>query len=130
MPESAELAVVLGGLANLGLALVRMFGLQGQGAQLDKLPGRAAMSRTSMVLMIYRQMFVFFAFGALSLLHARELASTPLGFTLVVTMALFLLLKAGEHIYVPEVRRERLRFEFALAVVGGAAYVWAATSGI
>jgi len=130
MPKSAEVAIILGGMANLGLAVVRIYGLHILVTRPDKAPVQGPMSRRSAVLMIYRQIFLFLAFGSVSLLHADELATTPLGFTLVVTMALLLLLKAGEHIYVPEIRQERLHFEFALAIIGGAAYVWAATSGI
>jgi hypothetical protein len=88
------------------------------------------MSRASAALMIYRQIFVFLAFGFISLLHERELSTTPLGFTLLIIMALFLLLKAGEHIFVKELRQERVHLEFALALAGGASYLWAATSGI
>ena len=130
MPHAVDIAIVVGGVAYLGLALVRLLGLHALVSRPDKVPMRVGMSRSSAALMIYRQIFVFLAFGAISLLHAGELATTALGFTTVLIMALFLLLKAGEHIYVPEIRQERLHFEFALALIGGASYLWAVTSGI
>jgi hypothetical protein len=127
MPHSSELAITLGGVAYVALALVRIFGMHALTTRPEQAAAPQGMSRQNALLMIYRQIFIFLAFGSVSLLHATELATTRLGFTLVVTMALFLLLKAGEHVYAVEVRRQRLHLEFALALLGGAAYVWAVT---
>lgn len=124
--EPAQLTVVIGSVANLALALWRAWSLQ----RLPE-PPRAATARdrtahASMMLSGYRQVFTFLIFGAISLLHAEAMLTTAIGFTLSVAITLLLLLRAFEHLFVPELRRQRDFVDLSLSLVGATFYGWAA----
>lgn len=130
MGHSAQLAVVVAALATLGLALWRALALQ-RLVQQRRPPGAARAAQASAVLLGYRQVFTLLIFGAISLLPAEAMVSTALGFTLVIAIGLTLLLRAFEHLFVPEVRVTRDYLDLSLCLLGATFYGWAAaTSGV
>jgi hypothetical protein len=127
MGGSAEFAVTIGALACLGLALRQIVTLgktlpHSTSAAQD----RNSANRRSAVLMGYRQVFTLLIFGFASLLHPQEMVTTTLGFTFSVAFALFLLLRAYEHLSVPELRRTRDYLDLSLSLLAATFYGWAA----
>jgi hypothetical protein len=134
MPLSANAAVTLGGIANLTLAVIRIFAIavirSGKSLPIRVTADGKDIGPAGAAFMVNRQVFIPLAFGLLSLVYAHQFAATPLGLGLALVIGVFLLLRAAEHFLIPELRKHGSLFEGLVALVGGVAYSWAVVSGI
>jgi hypothetical protein len=134
MPLSGSAAVTLGGIANLTLAVIRVFAIaairSGKSVPIRVMAEGKDIGPAGAAFMVSRQVFVPLAFGLLSLVYAHQFTTTPLGLGLALVIALFLLLRAAEYFLVPELRKHGLLFEGVIALLGGVAYSWTVVSGI
>jgi hypothetical protein len=121
----AVFALLTGAMATLLLAVWRAYALQ-----LASRGSRTALqtrlfSQSPAALSAYRQVFTLLIFGSVSLLHAEAMVTTALGFSLSLAIGLFLLLKAFEHLFIPDMRRSRDYVDLSLSLVGATFYGWA-----
>jgi hypothetical protein len=128
-----EVAIEVGGAANLALAATRLAAIRmiRAGTAPVRLRWHAKdVTAASLAFVAIRQAFVPLAFGLLSLIYAEQFASTPLGVGLSLVIGLNLLLRLAECALVPELRVVRPFLEGGLSLLGAIAYLLAVASGI
>jgi len=130
-----EVAIEVGGIANLALAGTRLAAVRmiraGTVPVHLKWYGKD-ITAASLALAAIRPVFVPLAFGLLSLMYTEQFVSTLLGMALSLVIGVSLVLRLAECVLIPELRAARsfLFVEGGLSLLGAIAYFVVVARGI
>jgi hypothetical protein len=114
--------IIIGGIYNLAFALFHLM-FWGLFRWKEDLTSLSRINRAIVQVMNLCLIFVFLAFGYISLFHTTELLSTSLGNTLLVLIFIFWILRAIEQIVFFGLRKKISVILFIVCVFGAFFYL-------